>query len=85
MAHADSVQAGLMTKVREVDTSTEGKKQVEVEDEALRVFCQVWAGLFWKFGRLEEVEEETNRGKEDKEDIFEEVVVKCVTLHLQVI
>lgn len=82
MAHADSVQAGLMTKVREVDTSTERKKQVEVEDEALRVFCQVWAGFFWKFGRWEEVEE-TNRGKEEKEDI-DKVVVKCVTLHLEV-
>lgn len=30
LAHADSVQAGLMAKVREGDTSTEGKSRLKL-------------------------------------------------------
>lgn len=74
MAHADSVQAGLVMKVREVEVDTEAEG---IKSRKLELRRRIWEfyAKFERFSevgqnRLEEVEEERNRWKEEKRRVW---------------
>lgn len=80
MAHADSVQAGLMKKVREVEVWYEG---IETEGWSWGRSSESFMGSLGP-SPLEEVDGETNRWKEERKDIGG-VDGTCVTLDLEIV